>query len=485
MKIRQIAAVSVLTAAMVVSQVSSAAGGDMSQVVQMVPDLVEMVKSTQAGAEIQTGTNLQTGAGLETGTNVLAGANVQTGKDTQIEGDMQTGADTQTTAETETDTLIQTLADGVSEDSPGNLYALSAVLMDADSGRVLYEKDGEVPRANASTTKVMTCILALENAPGDDYVTVSANAAAQPDVQLNIREGEQYYLEDLLYSLMLKSHNDSAVAIAEHIGGSVAGFAKMMNDKAKEIGCTDTHFVTPNGLDAKDSGGEHHTTARDLALIMRYAIRNKTFLHITETKDYTFSDISKKRQFSIHNANALLDMRDGVLSGKTGFTGNAGYCYVCACEENGKTFIVALLGCGWPNHKTYKWSDTKALLSYGNTNYSYRTYWSEPALKNIKVEGGVSDTLGVGVPIYLTGTYNIPPEEKTKKLLLKADEKPECRVTLPNTLEAPVRKGQQIGKITYYLDEQKLGEYPILAEKSVEKLNFTWCVNKVFHDFFH
>lgn len=441
MKIRHIAAVSVLTAAMLVSQVSSAAAEDMSQVVQMVPDLVNMVKDTNTG--------IKSGAGTE------AGAPVQTSP-----------------AEAATD-------------GPGNLYALSAVLMDADSGRVLYDKEGDVPRANASTTKVMTCILALENAPGDDYVTVSANAAAQPDVQLNIREGEQYYLEDLLYSLMLKSHNDSAVAIAEHIGGSVPGFAKMMNDKAKEIGCTDTHFVTPNGLDAKDSGGEHHTTARDLALIMRYAIRNKTFLHITETKDYTFSDISKKRQFSIHNANALLDMMDGVLSGKTGFTGNAGYCYVCACERDGKTFIVALLGCGWPNHKTYKWSDTKALLSYGNTNYSYRTYWSEPTLKNIKVEDGVSDTLGLGVPIYLTGTYTIPPEAKGKKLLLKADEQPECRVTLPNTLNAPVHKGQQIGKITYYLNDQKLEEYPILAEKNVEKLNYTWCVNKVFHDFFH
>ena len=160
---------------------------------------------------------------------------------------------------------------------PDNLYALSAVLMDADSGRVLYEKEGETPRPMASTTKVMTCILALENAPGDDYVSVSANAAAQPDVQLNIQEGEQYYLEDLLYSLMLKSHNDSAVAIAEHIGGSVEGFAEMMNQKAKELGCTDTHFITPNGLDAEDGGGVHHTTARDLALIMRYAIKNEAF----------------------------------------------------------------------------------------------------------------------------------------------------------------------------------------------------------------
>lgn len=177
--------------------------------------------------------------------------------------------------------------------SPERLYALSAVLMDGDSGRVLYEKDGETPRANASTTKVLTCILALEKGAGDDYVTVSARAASQPDVQLNMREGEQYYLEDLLYSLMLQSHNDTAVAIAEHIGGSVEGFAEMMNKKAEEIGCTDTHFVTPNGLDAEDDGGTHHTTARDLALIMRYAIKSPTFLKITQTREHTFSDLSK------------------------------------------------------------------------------------------------------------------------------------------------------------------------------------------------
>ena len=204
-----------------------------------------------------------------------------------------------------------------SEKSPDNLYALSAVLMDGDSGRVLYQKAGNTPRPNASTTKVMTCILALENGKGDDYVKVSANAASQPEVRLGLSVGEQYYLEDLLYSLMLQSHNDSAVAIAEYIGGSVENFSDMMNAKAKEIGCKNTHFVTPNGLDAENSGGTHHTTAEDLALIMRYAIHNDVFLKITQTEEYSFSDLSKKRHFSVHNTNALLHMTDGVLAGKT------------------------------------------------------------------------------------------------------------------------------------------------------------------------
>lgn len=368
---------------------------------------------------------------------------------------------------------------------PGNLYSLSAVLMDGDSGRILYEKSGETARPNASTTKVMTCILALENASGDDYVTVSAKAAAQPEVKLNLKEGEQYYMEDLLYSLMLKSHNDSAVAIAEHIGGTVEHFAQMMNEKAKEIGCTDTHFVTPNGLDAADSGGVHHTTARDLALIMRYAIKNKTFLRITETRDYSFTDLSKKRQFSIHNANALLDMMDGVLSGKTGFTGNAGYCYVCAVKEEDKTFIVALLGCGWPNNKTYKWSDTKALLKYGDENFRYQTYWKEPQLSKVLVTDGVTGGGRLGEEILLDCTCKASEQDREKKILLKNDEKIECRISMPKVLKAPVKKGQTVGTVSYYLGNEKIASYPILTSQSIEKISYQWCVDKVFHDFFH
>ena len=234
----------------------------------------------------------------------------------------------------------------------------------------------------------MTCILALENGKGDDYVMVSKNAAAQPEVKLGLKEGEQYYLEDLLYSLMLKSHNDTAVAIAEHIGGSVEGFAHMMNEKAKEIGCTSTHFVTSNGLDGADAGGVHETTARDLALIMSYAIKNKTFLHITQTRDYSFYDLSGNRQFSVHNANAFLDMTPDAISGKTGFTGNAGYCYVGACKNEGRTFIIALLGCGWPNNKSYKWKDTMKLLEYGKENFHKEVYWQEPAIPEIQVKDG-------------------------------------------------------------------------------------------------
>lgn len=370
-------------------------------------------------------------------------------------------------------------------EEPAELYALSAVLMDGESGRVLYEKDGERPLANASTTKVLTCIVALENSPGDDYVQVSQNAASQPEVKLGLQKGEQYYLEDLLYSLMLKSHNDTAVAIAEHCGGSVEGFARMLNRKAKQIGCKNTYFITPNGLDAEDETGKHHTTAKDLALIMRYAIKNETFLHIAQTRDYTFSEITGKRTFSVHNANAFLDMRDGVLAGKTGYTSQAGYCYVCAWEKEGKTFIVSLLGCGWPNHKTYKWSDTEKLLDFGDYNYEYETYWKEPQTGKILVTDGVEDGQDIGTKIYLRGKCSVTAYDREKEVLLKKGETVTCKIEIPQKVSAPVLKGEKLGRIAYYLDGKLIDFYPVYAEKSVEKISFKWYTEKVFHDFFH
>lgn len=372
-----------------------------------------------------------------------------------------------------------------------DLYALSAVLMDADSGRILYEKEGEMPRPNASTTKVLTCILALENGDGDDYVQVSANAASQPQVKLGLQKGEQYYLEDLLYSLLLQSHNDSAVAIAEHIGGSVERFSDMMNAKAREIGCMDTHFITPNGLDAEDSDGTHHTTASDLALIMRYAIKNKVFLKIAQTKEYSFSDLSKKQTFFVHNTNALFSMTDGVLAGKTGFTGDAGYCYVCAIQKDDRIFIIALLAAGWPGHKTYKWHDTLKLLDYGKNNFYYRSFWQEPDLSYIPVKDGIpentshTDNLLPDGSIYIGGQVKATEEEKQQKILLKNDDRLQYQVRLKDELQAPVRKGEQIGRVVYMLNGQKIASFPILAVQNVDRITFLYCAELVFRNFFH
>ena len=280
-------------------------------------------------------------------------------------------------------------------EEPEDLYARSAVLMDADSGRVLFGKEEHVIRPMASTTKIMTCILALEEMEEGQTATVSQNAARQPKVRLGVQEGEEYYLEDLLYALILESYNDSAVVIAEEISGSVENFADQMNEKAVALGCTDTHFVTPNGLDGEDEEGIHSTTAKDLARIMRYCImespKREAFLEVTRTKEYSFTDVEGKRSFSCSNHNAFLDMMDGALSGKTGFTADAGYCYVGALRQGERTFIVALLACGWPNNKNYKWTDTRKLMEYGLNNYEYHKIEPETDVLEIPVEKGVDD----------------------------------------------------------------------------------------------
>ena len=366
---------------------------------------------------------------------------------------------------------------------PPVLNAASAVLMDADSGRVLFEKDGFTVRSMASTTKIMTCILALEEGNLTDVVNVSENAARQPKVHLGMQMDEKFYLRDLLYSLMLESHNDSAVAIAEHIGGSVQAFADKMNVKAKEIGCRDTYFITPNGLDASDDNGEHSTTAEDLARIMSYCIlkspKKESFLSITQKGSYHFMDVDCHRSFSCQNHNAFLTMMDGALSGKTGFTGKAGYCYVGALESRGRTFVVALLGCGWPNNKGYKWADTKRLMTYGMENYELREAFSgkEP-LRDVTVKAGIPTSGNLfekaHVPVKIEKIQNSPVE-----VLLHREEEIETVVELQEEVQAPIERYEKLGTVRYILDGEVLQQYPIVAQENVEKINFRWIFQKI------
>ncbi len=359
----------------------------------------------------------------------------------------------------------------------GQLYARSAVLMDADSGRVLFGKEEEVVRPMASTTKIMTCILALESQKGDQIVAASANAAAQPKVRLGVKEQEQFYLRDLLYALMLESYNDSAVMIAEGISGTVEEFAGLMNQKAKDLGCESTYFVTPNGLDGSDENGTHSTTARDLALIMRYCISQspckEEFLEITRTKSYQFTDVEGSRNFSCNNHNAFLDMMDGALSGKTGFTADAGYCYVGALKDGGRTFIVALLACGWPNNKGYKWADTRKLMEYGIANYEYRNVWEDVKLPDIFVADGIEES-----DPYKAQT-EIPLCAKGKEelyVLLRQDESVEVKTEIDDSLRAPVKAGEEAGRIRYLLEGEEIASYAVVTERDMDKKDLEWAV---------
>lgn len=392
------------------------------------------------------------------------------------------------------------------------LYANAAVLMDADTGRILYEKNGTAFLANASTTKVMTCILALENCDLDEQVEASAYAAGMPKVKLYLKAGEHYRLQDLLYSLMLESHNDSAVAIAEHVGGSMEGFADLMNQKAVEIGCTDTCFVTPNGLDATRTVAaadgslqqlSHGTTARDLARIMAYCTFyspcRDAFLEITRTATYSFTN-EEGRSFYCTNHNAFLGMMEGVLSGKTGFTNKAGYCYVGALERDGKRMTLALLGCGWPNHKTWKWADSKELFGYGLSQYSYHgldeVAWEEELLAPIPVKDGQTELLGecayaevelaaeggegyAGMA-YLAGEASV---QNFRGLLLKEEEKIEVSWEAAEQLQAPVEAGSVVGCIRYTVNGECIRELPIVTREAVPEIDFKWCLERILDRF--
>ena len=372
------------------------------------------------------------------------------------------------------------------------LYALSACLMDADSGRVLYDKNADEVRAMASTTKIMTLIVALEYANEDDIVTVSPYAASMPDVQLNIRAGEQYRLGDLYYAMMLESFNDVAVTIAEYIGECytlnqddrtantdikarsyddskkyVRTFAKLMNKKAKELGCENTYFITPNGLDAEDENGKHSTTAKELAVIASYAIKNERFNDIIGTRHYSFCEVNGTRNCSAYNKDAFLNQMNGAFGIKTGFTGNAGYCFVGALKSDGRTFISVVLGSGWPSNRTYKWKDTRKLMEYGINNFFPRTVFSTiENYKDVKVKDGMEESASTCIK----GDLSL--------ILCDADD---VRVVyeLEDYIDAPVRVGDVVGKAIIYVNGQRMGSFPITAAAAVERANYMWYLKRL------
>lgn len=348
-----------------------------------------------------------------------------------------------------------------------NLNALSAVLIDAENGRILYAKDPHEKKAMASTTKIMTCIIALEYGNLDDTVTFSAYAASMPRVRMDGKEGEQYKLKDLLYSLMLESHNDTAVAIAEHISGSVEAFAALMNEKASQLGMNNTNFVTPNGLDADG----HYSTAYDMALVGAYAINNERFIEITNTASHSFSELNGKRNVTVSNKDAFLTMMDGAIGIKTGFTGQAGYCFVGALDNGEHRLVSTVLGSGWPPNKSFKWRDTQSLIKYGIENYSEKKIFEGiDTFETIPVEDGKES----GVETYVEGEYS---------LLLAEYENVACEANIRKVMYAPVKEGQNVGSLNIMIDGEKIVSFPICAKENVEKIDFLYCLKKAFDTF--
>ena len=350
------------------------------------------------------------------------------------------------------------------ENSP-KVNALGAVLMDFETGRILWGKNENEPLAMASTTKIMTAILAIESGKLDETLTVSKRAQSAPEVKLHILEDEQYTLKDMLYAMMLSSYNDTAVAIAEFIGGSVEDFCVMMTEKANSLGCTDTVFKTPNGLDLDD----HHSTAKDMAIITAYALKNDTFREIIKTPSYT---VNGTKTHNVTNKDRLLTEYEGAIGVKTGFTGKAGHCFVGAAQRNGQTLISVVLGSGWGDTgKEQKWIDTKNILNYGFENFSDT---------EIVVEGDFTGNIPVTtskkqfISTEMCDSVTLPLSEQEKQNI-------KINIVLPDSLEAPVLENTIIGKAEIFINDIKECEVNIKTSENAERNDIKVSSKKIFN----
>ena len=331
-----------------------------------------------------------------------------------------------------------------------NVEAQSAIVIDRETGRVLYEKDAYKKRPMASTTKIMTAIVALERGDMKDVVKISKKAASIGGSIIKLKEGESYRLEELMYGLLMKSGNDAAIAIAEHIGGDVNSFVNMMNAKAVSINALDTNFVNPHGLDRDN----HYTTAYDLANIARYAMKDPRFAKIVATKSKSIS-LGK----SFNNTNEMLFLYHGCNGVKTGFTGKAGRCLVTSVKRGTEEYISVVLGCETKNKRA---QSSKEILDYAYQNYKrYELINKEYAYTTVKVIKGKEKY----VKVYSRDTIKLPLNEY-ERLGICTNE------YIQNNLMAPVHDDQNIGYIEFKVDDKIIAKTDILAKEGVLRKEF-------------
>ena len=345
-----------------------------------------------------------------------------------------------------------------------DVAALGAILMDGKTGRVLWGKNAYTPLPMASTTKIMTAIITLENGRLDDIVKVSKRAAAAPEVKMFLHAGEEIKLEYLLYALMLQSSNDAAVAIAEHIGGSVEAFCKQMTEKAAALGAKDTLFETPSGLDTAN----HHSTAYDMALIARYAMENEKFVEIINTQN--ISATSSRRTYSIINKNRLLHEFPGANGIKTGFTGKAGQCFVGAAKRGDMQLISVVLASGWGSAgKEQKWKDTKALLNHGFNHYGYEHI----VIKDVKAgEFMVDRSKTTRMGVHFGDSYMVPLNKAERESIY-------IEIDMPKMIRAPITKGQTIGMAKVFISGKLFEEVAILADADAPRHDLKTSLEKI------
>ena len=342
------------------------------------------------------------------------------------------------------------------------LPAPSCILMEKDTGQILYEENAHEKLRPASVTKIMTLLLVMEALDNgsigwDDTVTTSAAAAAKGGSQIYLEENEQLPLREMLKSVVVSSANDCACALAEHVAGSEAAFVSRMNDRAAELGMTDTHFVNCTGLDDGPDADTHLTTAYDIALMSCALLKHE------EIKEYTtiWMDTVRNGQFGLSNTNKLVRFYDGTTGLKTGYTSAAGYCLSASAERGGMELVAVVLHC---KTSVDRFESAKALLNYGFAGYSLVTVAPSEPISPIPVTLGTADSVQ---PVLTQESQILLPKAEAGKV--------STTLSLPDTLQAPVEKGQELGSLTVLVDGKENQKLPLVAQEEVPRLTL-WAV---------
>ena len=365
--------------------------------------------------------------------------------------------------------LIETVS---SVNSEININSRAAVIYERNSGMTLYKKNADTPRPMASTTKIMTAIVVLENSDLSQVVTISKKAAGTGGSRVGLKTGDKIAIHDLLFGLMLKSGNDAAVALAETVGGSVEEFSNMMNNKVLELGLKNTHFVTPHGLDSY----EHFTTAKELALLTDYALKIPKFKEIVGTQSYILTINGQSR--TINNTNELLGYLSGVYGVKTGFTNGAGRCLVTSTKRGDMDIICVVLGA---DTKKYRSQDSMKLIEYAFKNFQLVDLNDkfQETFDKFNAENKISIIKG-----------------KQKHLELELSDSPalicirkmdidsiEFNISIANTVFAPIIKKQIIGTISAIIDDNIIISKNIYVKHEVQAKDIWDYIIEMFKDF--
>ncbi len=346
--------------------------------------------------------------------------------------------------------------------------AKSVILIEAETGKVLYEYEADMRLAPASVTKIMTILLVAEEIGKGtlkltDIVQISDNASHMGGSQVYLKAGEQMSVEDLLKSVIIASANDAATALAEQVAGSVEGFVERMNARASELGMSNTVFENPTGLD--DSTVDHKTTARDISLMSRELMKHEFILNYTTI----WMDSIRNGAFGLTNTNRLIRFYNGANGLKTGSTSKAGFCISAAAKRDGMQLIAVIMGA--PN-RDIRNEIAKKLLDYGFANYKYLCMESGE-IDPIKVLGGVSNSCRL---MYEKFDIVLDKSEAVKGV--------ESAVNLPEYISAPVEAGEVIGNIDYKIGDETIGSVNIVAVEAIEKISYLGLLKRMINSFF-